>query len=135
MEINRRAWTTTNRIRRTGTILAILAVLTVSAARSYEERIAPSEQTDPFAVLRPLVGWWEGSVEGRLGTGKAVRRYEFIVGGKYLMSRHSSVRLPQEKTPEGDQHEEIDGAQGIVHRGRGQYPAGSAPRASTLCQI
>jgi hypothetical protein len=58
-------------------------------------------------MLRPLVGSWEGSIDGKLGTGTGVRRYEFILGGKFLMCRHTSVRLPQEKSPAGDQHEEL----------------------------
>lgn len=57
--------------------------------------------------MRLLVGSWEGAIDGKLGTGKALRRYEFIIGGKYLMIRHSSVRMPQEQSPRGDQHESM----------------------------
>ncbi len=118
MRTDRRAWIRARSPGGLGTVAAILAVLTVSAAGAESRRApsapseqqarnAPSEQSDPWAVLRPLVGWWEGSVDGRLGTGRAVRRYEFVVGDNYLLSRHSSVRPPQEKSPQGDQHEEM----------------------------
>ena len=92
-----------------GTTLASLLALAVTpaASQSTSGQTAPPAQPDHWAPLRPLVGWWEGSVDGRLGTGRAVRRYEFVVGGNYLLSRHASVRLPQEKSPEGDHHEEM----------------------------
>ena len=68
---------------------------------------AATDRADPWVLVRMLVGSWQGAIDGKLGQGRAVRRYELVVGGKYVMSRHSSVRLPQEKSPEGDQHEEI----------------------------
>jgi hypothetical protein len=54
-----------------------------------------------------LEGTWVGEIDGKLGTGKGVRRYELILGDQYLLRRHVSVRLPQEKSPKGDQHEEL----------------------------
>jgi hypothetical protein len=36
-----------------------------------------------------------------------VRRYELIMGERDLQVRHRSLRLPQEKSPKGDQHEEL----------------------------
>ena len=62
---------------------------------------------DPWAALRQLVGTWEGEIDGKLGVGKGVRRYEMILGDRFLLARHRSVRLPQEKSPEGDEHEEL----------------------------
>lgn len=64
-------------------------------------------QTDPWTTLHRLVGTWEGQIDGRLGTGRAVRRYEMVLGDHFLLGRHSSVRPPQEATPRGDTHEEI----------------------------
>ena len=66
-----------------------------------------TESADPWALLRLLEGSWTGTIDGKLGTGTGVRRYELILGGQYLMGRHESVRLPQEKSPEGDQHQEL----------------------------
>jgi hypothetical protein len=67
---------------------------------------APAEK-DPFAPLRALEGDWHGDISGKLGTGTGVRHYELILDGKYLLSRHASVRVPQEKSPEGDHHREL----------------------------
>ena len=95
-----------SRPRQIAAITSFTFVLLASLAIAAPGPAAPKD-ADPWAPLRPLVGTWRGAVDGKLGTGEGLRRYEFIVGGKYLMSRHSSVRLPQEKSPEGDQHEEI----------------------------
>lgn len=62
---------------------------------------------DPWGPLRHLEGHWEGAIEGRLGTGKGLRSYEFVLGGQFLFYRHASVRLPQEKSPGGDHHREL----------------------------
>ena len=63
--------------------------------------------TDAWGPLALLEGSWEGEVDGRLGTGGAVRRYEFLFDRRYLVTRHSSVRLPQDDSPQGDHHREL----------------------------
>ncbi len=90
-----------------GTAVAILAIGPASRAEPPEEETPAAEAMDPWAPLELLIGTWEGAVDGRLGTGRGLRRYERIIGGKYVMMRHSSVRPPQEKSPKGDQHEEL----------------------------
>jgi hypothetical protein len=93
---------------RAGFWLEVLTVLVaVAPAGGQDDDPSPPGETDPWASLRMLVGSWEGAIDGKLGTGTGLRRYEFIVGGKFLMVSHSSVRLPQEKSPQGDQHEEL----------------------------
>lgn len=62
---------------------------------------------DPWGPLRLLEGTWEGEIDGRLGQGRGLRRYERAVGGQYLVMRQTSVRLPQEKSPQGDHHREM----------------------------
>ena len=89
-----------------GLWLAVVAVLAAGSPAGAQQD-PPDGETDPWAPLRLLVGSWEGAIDGKLGTGKGLRRYDFIVGGKYLMSRHTSVRMPQEKSPGGDQHENL----------------------------
>ena len=64
-------------------------------------------ETDPWAPLELLVGSWEGAISGKLGVGRGFRRYDFVMNERFLVSRHRSIRLPQEKSPEGDQHEEL----------------------------
>ena len=62
---------------------------------------------DPWESVRFLAGEWNGSIDGRLGRGTGKRHYEFVLGGRFLVMKHSSVRLPQEKSPDGDNHGEI----------------------------
>ncbi len=62
---------------------------------------------DPWEPYRLLEGTWEGEIDGRLGRGMGRRSYEFVFDGLYLVSRHASVRLSQEQSPEGDYHREL----------------------------
>lgn len=62
---------------------------------------------DPWEPYRLLEGTWEGEIDGRLGRGVGRRSYEFVFDGRYLVSRHASVRLPQERSPDGDYHREL----------------------------
>lgn len=66
-----------------------------------------AETADPWMSLKLLVGSWEGEIDGKLGKGKGIRRYEFVLDDQFLLSRHLSVRLPQERSPSGDEHEEL----------------------------
>jgi hypothetical protein len=83
-------------------VLVILTLLFTTASGTTQ---TPAD--DPWGPLRHLEGRWEGAIEGRLGTGKGVRSYEFVLDGLFLLYRHASVRLPQEKSPEGDHHREL----------------------------
>jgi len=90
-----------------GPLTAVLALLAPGLPVPAGEVAAPSAPADPWAPLSLLVGTWEGEIDGKLGTGKGVRRYELVMGDRYLVCRHRSVRLPQAKSPRGDQHEEL----------------------------
>jgi hypothetical protein len=68
----------------------------------------PAETPDPWAPFHLLEGHWQGTIEGILGQGTGKRSYEFILDDKYLLMRHASVRLPQEKSPKGDYHRELE---------------------------
>jgi hypothetical protein len=68
---------------------------------------AQEQEPDPWEPFRLLEGTWEAGIDGRLGQGVGRRSYEFIFDGMYLVSRHASVRLPQELSPEGDHHREL----------------------------
>ena len=68
---------------------------------------ADDEGQDTWEPLRLLAGTWEADIDGKLGTGRGVRRYEFLLNDLYLLARHASVRLPQEKSPAGDYHREL----------------------------
>ncbi len=90
-------------------LLVCLALILATGpiGEASQEQAKSESEPDPFAPLRILEGSWEGSIEGRLGSGVGVRDYEFILDDKFLMFRHASVRQPQEKSPEGDHHREL----------------------------
>ena len=92
-------------------LLAALTACVGSASFSPAEKQTPgpegSESTDPWGPLRLLEGTWEGAIDGRLGQGKGLRRFSFILDAKFVLLRHVSVRLPQEKSPKGDHHREF----------------------------
>jgi len=93
-----------------GLLAALLLFLVHSLPIRAEEEAEPGEPADtadPWGPLKLLVGGWGGEIEGKLGQGRGVRRYEFGMGGHFLICRHNSVRLPQEESPKGDQHEEL----------------------------
>jgi hypothetical protein len=90
-----------------GLLPLVLALVALGISVPAEEVAEPSEPADPWGPLKLLVGTWQGEIEGKLGAGTGVRRYELIMSDRYLLSRHLSIRLPQEKSPEGDQHEEL----------------------------
>lgn len=78
-----------------------------SQATGAPQQTSETPPSDPMAILRPLEGHWEGAIDGSLGTGKGIREYEWILENQYLLFRHDSVRMPQEKSPEGDHHREL----------------------------
>jgi hypothetical protein len=96
-----------------------VAVLALGGLSPTTGHAQSKDVEDPWAPYRTLVGSWEGDIAGELGTGSAIRTYEFILDGQYLLSRHASVRLPQPESPQGDHHREMgvysyDGARELV---------------------
>ena len=69
--------------------------------------VATGTDGDHWGPLRRLVGTWDGTIDGRLGTGTGAREYEFILEENFLQFRQSSVRMPQELSPAGDHHREL----------------------------
>jgi hypothetical protein len=90
----------------TATLVLMVSGLAAEAAEDASSA-EPMEAPDPWAALRMLDGVWEGAIDGKLGVGRGVRRYELMMADQYLVCRHRSVRLPQEKSPKGDQHDEL----------------------------
>ena len=76
-------------------------------ATAQEEPDEDEAVADPWEPFRLLPGTWEAAIAGRLGQGTGIRRYEFTHDGIYLVAKHASVRLPQEKSPQGDYHREL----------------------------
>ena len=83
---------------------ALIAVLVTPVARLAAQ---DGESEAPLSSLLFLVGSWEGEVSGALGEGQALREYELMLDQQFLVSRHASVRLPQEESPAGDHHREL----------------------------
>lgn len=100
-------------MRRIGPVSTVLVscwlALGVSsdAAQEAREALGVTAAVDPWGPLRLLEGSWEGAIDGRLGQGVGRRRYELLFDDLYLVARHTSVRLPQEKSPRGDHHREL----------------------------
>ena len=82
-------------------VVALIAVALAGAMGN------AAQASDPWGPLRQLEGQWEGTIEGALGSGKGSRQFEFVLDGQFLLYRHASVRLPQEKSPKGDHHREL----------------------------
>jgi hypothetical protein len=100
------AWNQYRIILLAGILVFMTCGLTAKASE-HDDAAAPVESPDPWAALEMLDGNWEGAIDGKLGTGRGFRRCERLMGDRYLVCRHSSIRLPQEKSPKGDQHEEL----------------------------
>ena len=81
------------------TLLMLIAIAIAPLSAAQEPTEEPVE--DPWGPLRNLEGRWEGAISGRLGTGKGIREYEFILDGQYLVLKHASIRMPQDLSPEG----------------------------------
>jgi len=62
-------------------------------------------QPDRWASVRFLLGSWEGTSEGEPGRGTVTRRYEFVLGERFIHERNTSTYAPQEKNRKGEVHE------------------------------
>ena len=62
-------------------------------------------EPDPWAPVRVLVGEWRGTASGNAGDGSVVRKYEFVLGGRYLHERNTSTYPVQERNKKGEVHE------------------------------
>jgi len=69
--------------------------------------IAQAEKKqDIWAPLKSFVGKWEGKGEGMPGISKAMKDFQFIMNGKYLLLKGKSIYEPQKKNPKGEVHED-----------------------------
>ena len=66
---------------------------------------AQEPRPDPWAPVRFMEGAWEGKAEGKAGDGTVARRYEFILGQRYLHEKNTSTYPPQERNKKGEVHE------------------------------
>ena len=68
---------------------------------------ASAQQTppDPWGPVRFLEGAWQGKAEGKAGDGTVERRYEFVLGKRFLHEKNTSTYPPQERNKKGEVHE------------------------------
>lgn len=64
---------------------------------------ARAQDDDPFARIRFLEGQWRGTAEGESGKGTVERRYETVLGGRFLHERNVSDY--RDGRAEGEVHE------------------------------
>jgi hypothetical protein len=60
-----------------------------------------------WAPMRYFIGSWVGEGEGQMGKGKYERSYQWALNGNFIQIRNKAAYLPQEKSPEGEIHEDI----------------------------
>ena len=82
--------------------LAVALLLVVASVVSTQ---AQSNQSDTWAPIRFLVGEWTGTSTGESGTGTVSRRYEFVLGDRFIHERNTSTYPPQEKNKAGEVHQ------------------------------
>ena len=61
---------------------------------------------DVWEPLKYFAGKWEGAGNGKPGTSKVQRGYEFVLNGKFLQVQNQSEYAPQPKNPKGESHED-----------------------------
>jgi hypothetical protein len=60
-----------------------------------------------WAPMRYFIGSWVGEGEGQMGKGKYERSYQWALNGNFIQIRNKAAYLPQEKSPQGEIHEDI----------------------------
>jgi hypothetical protein len=86
-------------------LFVLLAATIPGTFAHIHAQTAPS--TDVLAPLARLVGEWSGTAEGQPGKGQVERRYERVLGSKFIQVRNRSSYPAQEKNPKGEIHEDI----------------------------
>jgi hypothetical protein len=79
----------------------VLAVLTISTV------LAQTSANDALAPLDFLIGRWEGTSEGKPGSGTVRREYSRALGGRFIQGHNASTYPPQERNPKGEKHEDV----------------------------
>lgn len=88
-----------------------------SGART--RRVEATRDDEGTAPMRFLLGEWEGTTSGESGEGTVSRRYETVLGDRFVRETDVSTYPPQEANPKGGVHEHVgylsyDGARATV---------------------
>jgi hypothetical protein len=60
-----------------------------------------------WSPMRYFIGSWVGDGEGQMGVGKYERNYQWALNGNFIQIRNKAAYAPQEKSPQGEIHEDI----------------------------
>ena len=86
------------------TILKSVAVLLFCASTLCGAAGAAEQDEDQWLPLRRLIGEWTGTASGRAGDGTVIRKYAFVMNGRYVHETNTSRYPPQEKNKSGEVH-------------------------------
>ncbi len=84
-----------------------LFVACLGLLRAADAPTATAPQPDPLAPLRIFAGRWEGESRGQPGTGQTQRAYRFVLRGRYLEVKNTSVYPPKHAGQEPETHEDV----------------------------
>ena len=91
--------------------IAIVCSTGLRAAHGIEPLSAGVTHGQPPAAglgaLDVFIGRWEGTSEGKPGTGTVEREYSRVLGSRFVKVRNVSTYPPQEKNPKGETHEDV----------------------------
>jgi hypothetical protein len=62
---------------------------------------------DPWALLRPFEGKWEGSISGKPGQGSTFREFRFELNGRFLSQRDRATYEPSAVREKPEVHEDF----------------------------
>jgi hypothetical protein len=87
-------------------VLLLLAAASTALAPP-SRAVAAEPEADPLEPVRFLEGRWEGTGTGEPGTSKVEWSFAFVLRGRFLELRATSVYEPQPANPKGERHEEL----------------------------
>jgi hypothetical protein len=87
------------------TIVFSLCTFSLLLASTGPGKSQEKPMSDPWEPIRFMAGQWEGTAEGKAGSGRVERTYAFVLKERYLHERNVSTYTPQEKNKAGEVHE------------------------------
>jgi len=98
-------------MRSSALTLSLLIVATYGSAAGFQaapserQAVAAEASPDPWKPVRFLLGEWRGTASGQPGTGTVSRRYELVLGNRFVHERNTSTYLPRQPGKAGEVHE------------------------------
>jgi hypothetical protein len=85
--------------------MKLVAAVLVSLAVAAGSTLAADAVPEPWLPVHRLVGSWIGKASGQAGEGTVVRRYAFVMNGRFIHETNITTYPPQEKNRKGEVHE------------------------------